>query len=124
MQDRVGFETASAKDYPGSYDLICFFDCLHDMGDPVGIARYAREHLAPGGSVLLVEPFALDGRANLTDNPLAALLYTASATICTPNSLSQEVGLGHRGPGRTGSAARGAAPRPGCTTSRWSPRRR
>jgi SAM-dependent methyltransferase len=103
VQDRVGFETASAKSYPGTYDLICFFDCLHDMGDPVGIARYAREHLAPGGSVLLVEPFAIDGRTNLTDNPLAALLYTASATICTPNSLSQEVGLGlgaQAGPGR------------------------
>jgi 2-polyprenyl-3-methyl-5-hydroxy-6-metoxy-1,4-benzoquinol methylase len=100
--DRVAFQTASATSYPGSYDLICFFDCLHDMGDPVGIARYAREHLEPGGSVLLVEPFAIDGRANLTDNPLAALLYTASATICTPNSLSQEVGLGigaQAGPG-------------------------
>ena len=54
---------AGAKDYPGTYDLICFFDCLHDMGDPVGIARYARDHLAPGGTVLLVEPMALDGRA-------------------------------------------------------------
>ena len=45
----------------GTYDLICFFDCLHDMGDPVGIARYAREHLAADGTVLLVEPFAIDG---------------------------------------------------------------
>jgi 2-polyprenyl-3-methyl-5-hydroxy-6-metoxy-1,4-benzoquinol methylase len=91
----VEFAVAGAKDYPGTYDLICFFDCLHDMGDPVGIARYAREHLEPGGTVLLVEPMALDGRAtNIAQNPLAALLYTASATICTPNSLSQEVGLG------------------------------
>ena len=65
------------------------------MGDPVGIARHAREHLAPDGTVLLVEPFALDGRAtNISDNPMAALLYTASASICTPNSLSQEVKLG------------------------------
>jgi hypothetical protein len=65
------------------------------MGDPVGIARHAREHLAPDGTVLLVEPFALDGRAtNLAGNPMAALLYTASSGICTPNSLSQEVGLG------------------------------
>lgn len=94
VQDRVVFDTASAKGYPGSYDLICFFDCVHDMGDPVGVARYAREHLEPGGSVLLVEPFALDGRVNVTDNPMAALLYHASAAICTPNSLSQEVGLG------------------------------
>ena len=89
------FEVADAKGYDGSYDLICFFDCLHDMGDPVGIARHAREHLNPGGTVLLVEPFALDGRStNQTGNPMAALLYTASSVICTPNSLSQEVGLG------------------------------
>ncbi|HVT20161.1 MAG TPA: class I SAM-dependent methyltransferase [Mycobacteriales bacterium] len=93
--DRVAFEVADAKSYPGTYDLICFFDCLHDMGDPVGIAGYAREHLADNGTVLLVEPFALDDKvANLTDNPMAAVLYTASAAICTPNSLSQEVGLG------------------------------
>jgi hypothetical protein len=61
----------------------------------VGIARYAREHLEPQGTVLLVEPFALDGRpTNLVGNPMAALSYTASSSICTPNSLSQEVGLG------------------------------
>jgi SAM-dependent methyltransferase len=95
VSDRTHFEVASAKDYPGTYDLICFFDCLHDMGDPVGIASYARERLADDGTVLLVEPFALDDRVgNLTGNPMAALLYTASASICTPNSLSQEVGLG------------------------------
>jgi 2-polyprenyl-3-methyl-5-hydroxy-6-metoxy-1,4-benzoquinol methylase len=93
--DRTTFEVADAKSYPGTYDLICFFDCLHDMGDPVGNARYAREHLAPDGTILLVEPFALDDKtANATDNPMAALLYTASSAICTPNSLSQEVGLG------------------------------
>ena len=65
------------------------------MGDPVGTARYARDHLEPGGTVLLVEPFALDAKAdNLTENPMAALMYTASSAICTPNSLSQEVALG------------------------------
>ena len=95
VEDRATFEIAGAKEYPGSYDLICFFDCLHDMGDPVGVAAYAREHLEEGGSVLLVEPFALDGRAtNQTGNPMAALLYTASTVVCTPNSLSQEVALG------------------------------
>src|SRR4029077_7986970 len=95
VSERTHFEMATAKSYPGTYDLICFFDCLHDMGDPVGIARYAREHLTPGGTVMLVEPFALDGRTtNLAGNPMAALLYTASSCICTPNSLSQEVGLG------------------------------
>jgi 2-polyprenyl-3-methyl-5-hydroxy-6-metoxy-1,4-benzoquinol methylase len=89
------FEVATAKSYVGKFDLICFFDCLHDMGDPVGIAGYAREHLEPGGTVLLVEPFALEGRpTNMANNPMAAMLYSVSAAICTPNSLSQEVGLG------------------------------
>jgi hypothetical protein len=91
----VTFDRADAKSYSGTYDLICFFDCLHDMGDPVGIAQYAREHLNEGGTVLLVEPFAIDGRAdNIAGNPMAAMLYTVSSCICTPNSLSQEVGLG------------------------------
>jgi SAM-dependent methyltransferase len=95
VDERVTFEVAGAKDYPGTYDLICFFDCLHDMGDPVGVAAYAREHLQPDGTVLLVEPFALDGRTtNQANNPMATLLYMASTAICTPNSLSQEVGLG------------------------------
>jgi SAM-dependent methyltransferase len=94
LQGRAAFEVAGAKDYPGTYDLICFFDCLHDMGDPVGVASYARQHLAVDGTVLLVEPFALDGRgANVQGNPMAALLYAASTAVCTPNSLSQEVGL-------------------------------
>jgi SAM-dependent methyltransferase len=92
---QTSFEVADAKGFTGTYDLICFFDCLHDMGDPVGIARHARDHLTADGTILLVEPFAIDGRAdNIAANPMAALLYTASSTICTPNSLSQEVGLG------------------------------
>jgi 2-polyprenyl-3-methyl-5-hydroxy-6-metoxy-1,4-benzoquinol methylase len=95
VAERTKFEVATATSYPGEYDLICFFDCLHDMGDPIGAARHAREHLRPGGTVLLVEPFAVDGRAkNIASNPMAALLYNASASICTPNSLSQPVGLG------------------------------
>jgi SAM-dependent methyltransferase len=95
VADRTAFAVADAKGYPGTFDLICFFDCLHDMGDPVGTLAYAREHLDPDGTVLLVEPFALDDRVdNLTGNPMAPLLYTASSCICTPNSLSQEVGLG------------------------------
>jgi 2-polyprenyl-3-methyl-5-hydroxy-6-metoxy-1,4-benzoquinol methylase len=93
--DRAEFSVAGAKEYPGRYSLICFFDCLHDMGDPVGVARYAREHLEADGAVLLVEPMALDDRAaNIAENPLAALLYAASSALCTPNSLSQEVGRG------------------------------
>src|SRR5438270_12672165 len=71
VADRITLEVADAKSYDGTYDLICFFDCLHDMGDPVGIARYARDHLEPDGTVLLVEPFALDQRAtNLAENPM------------------------------------------------------
>ena len=92
---RTSFEVADAKGYDGTFDVICFFDCLHDMGDPVGIARYALDHLADDGTVLLVEPFAIDDRAeNIAGNPMAALLYTASSSICTPNSLSPDVGLG------------------------------
>jgi 2-polyprenyl-3-methyl-5-hydroxy-6-metoxy-1,4-benzoquinol methylase len=91
--DRTTFAVADAKGYEGPFDLICFFDSLHDMGDPVGAARHARDQLVPGGAVLLVEPFAVDGRAdNLVQNPMAALLYHASAALCTPNSLSQEAG--------------------------------
>jgi 2-polyprenyl-3-methyl-5-hydroxy-6-metoxy-1,4-benzoquinol methylase len=95
VADRTTFEVADAKGYAGTFDLICFFDCLHDMGDPVGIARHALDHLEPDGTVLLVEPMANDDRAaNLAENPFAAMLYTFSSSVCIPNSLSQEVGLG------------------------------
>lgn len=97
VSDRCRFEVATAATYTGEYDLICFFDCVHDMGDPVGAAKHARSRLMKDGAVLLVEPFALDERAkNIASNPMAALLYGASSAICTPNSLSQEVkrGLG------------------------------
>jgi 2-polyprenyl-3-methyl-5-hydroxy-6-metoxy-1,4-benzoquinol methylase len=95
VSDNTTFEVADATSYPGTYDLICFFDCLHDMGDPVGTAAFARDHLNPDGTVLLVEPFCLDDKpANMASNPMAALFYTMSSVICTPNSLSQEVGLG------------------------------
>ena len=93
--DRVQFEVASATSYGGTYDVICFFDCLHDMGDPVGIAAHARSRLAPGGTVLLVEPFALPSRAeNIAGNPAAGLYYHASTFLCTPSSLAQDVGRG------------------------------
>jgi hypothetical protein len=91
--DRVAFAVASAKGFEGrDYDLICFFDCLHDMGDPVGAAGHALAALKPDGTVLLVEPFAGDDLAE-NANPVGRLYYTASTFICTPNSLSQEVGL-------------------------------
>ena len=88
------FEIAGAKDFPGDgYDLIAFFDCLHDMGDPVGAAMRARSAVAPDGTVMLVEPMAGDTVAeNL--NAVGRLYYAASTVICTPASLSQEVGLG------------------------------
>ncbi len=90
---RVEFEVAGAKDYPGSgYDLVAFFDCLHDMGDPVGALRHVRETLDGDGTVMLVEPRAGDQvEDNL--NPVGRVYYCASTMICTPGSLDQEVGL-------------------------------
>lgn len=90
LADRVDFEVATAKDFPGSgYDLITYFDCLHDMGDPVGALRHARRALADDGTVMLVEPYAGDELGeNL--NPLGRLFYGASTLICTPASLSEE----------------------------------
>jgi SAM-dependent methyltransferase len=93
LSDRATFIVATAQAYTErDFDLICFFDCLHDMGDPVGAARHARQALKDDGTVLLVEPFA--GK-NLTENstPVGRLYYAASTMVCTPNSLSQEVGL-------------------------------
>jgi SAM-dependent methyltransferase len=93
LSDRITFKRASAKDYPGDdYDLICFFDCLHDMGDPVGAAKHARQALKPDGTVLLVEPMAGDKTEDNT-NPVGRLFYAASTLICTPASQAQEVGL-------------------------------
>ncbi len=93
VQDRVAFDVATAKSYGGrDYDLICFMDCFHDLGDPLGAAEHAREALAPDGTVLLVEPFAND-RVEDNLNPIGRLYYAASTALCTPNSLSQEVGL-------------------------------
>jgi SAM-dependent methyltransferase len=92
VDDRTHFEAASAKDFGGGdYDLICYFDCLHDMGDPVGALRHARGALAPDGRVLLVEPFAGDSVADNL-NPVGRVFYSASSLICTPASQSQEVG--------------------------------
>jgi ubiquinone/menaquinone biosynthesis C-methylase UbiE len=94
VSDRVKFEVASAKQYPGKgYDFVAFFDCLHDMGDPEGAARHVLETLDPNGTWMIVEPFAND---KLEDNlnPIGRVFYSASTMLCTPASLSQEVGLG------------------------------
>jgi SAM-dependent methyltransferase len=94
--DRVTFQVARAQDYPGKdYDAVFFFDCLHDMGDPLGAARHVRETLKPDGTWMLVEPFAND-RVEDNLNPVGRIYYSASTVICTPASLSQEgaAGLG------------------------------
>ena len=93
VADRVKFEVAKAKDYPGKgYQLVAFFDCLHDMGDPEGAARHVLETLDPNGTWMIVEPFAHD---KLEDNlnPIGRAFYCASTMICTPASKAQEVGL-------------------------------
>ena len=93
VADRVEFAVAKAKDYPGeNYDFVTFFDCLHDMGDPIGAAAHVRESLAPDGTWMIVEPFAGD-RVEDNLNPVGRIYYSASTLLCTPASLSQEVGL-------------------------------
>jgi SAM-dependent methyltransferase len=92
VADRVRFELASAQDFPGQdYALVCIFDALHDMGDPVGAARHIRASLADDGTWLLVEPLAGDSvAANM--NPIGRLFYSASTLICTPSARSQPGG--------------------------------
>jgi SAM-dependent methyltransferase len=93
VSDRCRFEVAGAKDFPGTgYDLVCVFDALHDMGDPAGAARHVLGTLAPGGSWMIVEPYAGD-RVEENLNPVGRAYYAGSTLICTPCSLAQEVGL-------------------------------
>ena len=93
LQDRVRFEVAPAKGYPGDgYDLVAVFDCLHDMGDPVGAAAHVLETLDPDGTWLIVEPYAGD-RLEDNLNPVGRVFYGASTLVCTPASRDQEVGL-------------------------------
>ncbi|MGA2882299.1 MAG: class I SAM-dependent methyltransferase [Bryobacteraceae bacterium] len=90
--DRITFEVASAKAFPGKdYDFVAFFDCLHDMGDPAGVARYVRSALKPDGTWMIVEPFAEDA-TEANHNPVGRLFYSASTMLCVPASLAQEVG--------------------------------
>lgn len=93
LSDRVTFEVSKAKDFPGEgYDLVAFFDCLHDMGDPIGAARHVQQALAPDGVWMIVEPFANDDlKDNL--NPVGRVYYSFSTLLCTPCSRSQEVAL-------------------------------
>jgi 2-polyprenyl-3-methyl-5-hydroxy-6-metoxy-1,4-benzoquinol methylase len=93
VADRVTFEVANAKEFPGKdYDFVAVFDCLHDMGDPVGAAAHVRAALTGDGSWMIVEPFAND---DLQDNlnPVGRVYYSFSTLLCTPCSRSQEVGM-------------------------------
>ena len=93
VADRVTFEVAKAKEFPGrNYDFAAVFDCLHDMGDPIGAAAHIRQSLANDGTWMIVEPFANDNlKENL--NPVGRVYYSFSTLLCTPCSRSQEVGL-------------------------------
>ena len=93
IADRVTFEVSKAKEFPGKdYDFVAVFDCLHDMGDPVGAAGHVRQSLSEHGTWMIVEPFANDGlKDNL--NPVGRVYYSFSTLLCTPCSRSQEVGL-------------------------------
>ena len=89
VDDRVSFQVDDARDYPGvGYDLICFFDALHDMGDPEGVLAHAADALAPGGAVMLVEPYAGD-RVEDNLNPVGRLYYSASVAICLAHGHSE-----------------------------------
>src|SRR6201999_2099948 len=90
---RFSFQTAPAAAYSGTdYDLVTMFDCLHDMGDPIGAARHVRSTLKPDGTWMIVEPYAGD-RVEDNLNPVGRVYYGFSTLLCTPASLSQEVGL-------------------------------
>lgn len=93
VSSNIHFEISAAKNFTEQdFDLVCFMDCLHDMGDPVGAANHARKSLKPGGTLLLVEPAAADSIAD-NINPVSRMYYAASTAVCTPCSKSQEVGL-------------------------------
>ena len=89
VSDRVSFSVGTADDHPEQgFDLICFFDALHDMGDPIGAAGHARSALAEGGTVMLVEPYAAD-RVEDNKGPIGRLYYSASTTLCCAHALSE-----------------------------------
>ncbi len=99
VHERLRFEVASAQEYPGEgYDLVTFFDCLHDMGDPVGAIRHTAQALAPDGVALIVEPMAADTIEG-SINPVSRLYSAASVLLCTPNALaSGDTALGNQVP--------------------------
>jgi SAM-dependent methyltransferase len=93
VADRVSFHVAGIKDMPNEqFDLVCFFDCLHDLGDPVGAARHVGSVLAKDGTVMLVEPYAGDAPED-NHNLVGRIFYSGSTALCCAHSLSEEVGL-------------------------------
>jgi SAM-dependent methyltransferase len=92
-QEQIKFENFSANDYPlypntkEQYDLIAFFDCLHDMGDPIGASAYALKSLKPDGTVMIVEPFA-NNKVEDNLNPIGRLFYAGSTMACVPGSMA------------------------------------
>jgi SAM-dependent methyltransferase len=93
VADRIQFATGTAGTLTESdLDLICFFDCLHDLGDPVGAVRQARKALRADGTLLAIEPLARD-RVEDNINPVSQIYYAASTTLCCAHSLSEDVGL-------------------------------
>jgi len=93
VEDHLHFEMATAKDYPGQeYDFVACFDCLHDMGDPVGAAAHVRSTMKDDGTWMIVEPYAEDA-TEANHNPIGRVFYSASTLLCVPASMSQEVGL-------------------------------
>ena len=130
VSDRVRFEVATAADFPGEgYDLVAHFDCLHDLGDPLGAAQRVRSALKPDGTWLIVEPQAGD-RLEDNLNPIGRLFYGGSTLICTPHAMSEggEPALGAqagearfvRSPRRPGSGDSVVPPSPHSTWS-WRP---
>jgi SAM-dependent methyltransferase len=99
VSDRVTFEVASAQDFPGSdYALVTFFDCLHDMGDPIGAIAHTAQALSPEGSILLVEPMAAEAIEDCV-NPVARLFTAGSIFLCTPNAIATgDIALGNQVP--------------------------
>ena len=88
VADRVTFGVAGATDYRGGYELVCFFDCLHDLGDPIAAARHAARALTPGGTLMVVEPFAND-RVENNISPVARIYYAASTVLCVAHAISE-----------------------------------
>jgi len=88
LSDRIHFDVAPAKVYPGKdYDFVTFFDCFHDMGDPIGAAAHVRSTLKPDGTWMVVEPYAED-LTEANHNPVGRVFCSASALLCVPASLS------------------------------------